>query len=245
MSIKKDVRHSSRKALEQLGALRDEAKLQLHLLGMDARRAFSELETQIVSLEGRASREGEHAFESLTVAAQELTRALNEFMTTHVNASVGLLTSVRTIMTTHVRTCQADDSLGHAAHLMWNEDCGIVPVTRDHHVVGVITDRDICMATYTQGQAPGELRVEATMSKQLFSCSADDSLATALTTMRTNRVRRVPVLTLEGKLLGLLSLADIVRWAQPLGNPSIDATITETLAAISARSPQKLASAAE
>jgi CBS domain-containing protein len=245
MSIKKDVKHSSRRALEQLRALRDEAKVQLHLLGMDARRAFAELETQASALEERVNREGDQALESLKSATHELTRALNEFMTTHVNASVGLLTSVRPLMTTHVRTCQADDSLGHAAHLMWNEDCGIVPVLNEHQVVGVITDRDICMATYTQGKAPSELRVDAAMSKQLHSCSADDSLATVLGLMRDNRVRRLPVLTVEGKLLGLLSLADVARWAQPLSNPSVDAALAETLAAISARTPQKLAIAAE
>jgi CBS domain-containing protein len=245
MSIKKDMKHSSRRALEQLQALRDEAKVQLHLLGMDARRVFTQLETQVAGLEERVNREGEQALESLKTTTHELTSALNEFMTTHVNASVGLLTSVRSLMTSHVRTCQIDDSLGHAAHLMWNEDCGIVPVLSEHQVVGVITDRDICMATYTQGKAPGELRVEGAMSKQLLGCSADDSLATALGTMRDNRVRRLPVLTPDGKLLGLLSLADVVRWAQPLSNPSVDAALTETLAAISARTPQKLAIAAE
>lgn len=245
MSIKKDARHAERRALEQLLALRDEAKLQVHLLGMDARRVFAELESQITTLQERVDREGDRALESLKTAVHELTRATNSFMTTHVNASVGLLTSVRTVMTTHVRTCQGSDPLSHAAQLMWNEDCGTIPVLSEHQVIGVITDRDICMATYTQGKAPAELLVEGAMSKQLFSCAADDSLATALTTMRDERVRRLPVLTLEGKLLGVLSLADVVRWAQPLTNPSVDAAITETLAAISARSPHKLASAAE
>lgn len=245
MSINSDAKHASRRALEELQALRDEAKLQLHLLGMDARRAFGELEAQIAAIEQRAEREGDNAVESLKTAIYEITRALNEFMTTRVNASVGLLTSVRALMTTHVRTCQTDDALSHAAHLMWNEDCGILPVLSAEQVVGVITDRDICMATYTQGRAPAELRVEGAISKQLASCSPDDSVATALGTMRQNRVRRLPVLSLEGKLLGLLSLADVVRWAEPLSNPSVDAAITETLAAISARAPQKLASAAE
>jgi CBS domain-containing protein len=245
MSIKKDVRHSGRRALEQLQALRDEAKLQFHLLNLDTRQAFNQLEAQVVAIEERASREGDHALESLKTAIHELTLALNEFMTAHVNASVGLLTSVRAIMSAHVRPCQATESLSHAAHLMWNEDCGVVPVLSEHQVVGVITDRDICMATYTQGKAPAELQVETAMSKQLFSCAADDSLENALGTMRDNRVRRLPVLSVEGKLLGMLSLADIVRWAQPLTNPSVDAAITETLAAISARAPHKLASAAE
>jgi CBS domain-containing protein len=245
MSIKKDVRNSSRKALERLLALRDEAKLQAHLLSLDAQRALTQLETQILALEQRANREGEDAFESLKTGIHELSLALSEFTTAHINASTGLLTSVRTLMSTHVRACQGDDSLSHAAHLMWNEDCGMIPVVSEHQVVGVITDRDICMATYTQGKAPSELRVEGAMSRQLFSCGADDSLATALAAMRNNRVRRLPVLGVEGKLLGVLSLADIVRWAQPLANPAIDAAITETLAAIGARSPNKLASAAE
>jgi len=245
MSIKRDIRHSRQRALERLLALRDEARVQVHLLSLDARRAFDDLETQVAALEARANAEGEQAFEALKATTQELTRALNVFMTTHVNASVGLLTSARSLMSTHVVTCQGDDSLSDAAHLMWNADCGMVPVLGEQRPIGVITDRDVCMAAYIQGKPLGEMRVDSAMSQQLHTCAADDSLTDVLEVMRDKQVRRLPVVSAEGKLLGVVSLADVLRWAQPLDNPSVDAALTETLAAISSRAPHTLASAAE
>jgi CBS domain-containing protein len=246
MSIEKDVRHSGRKALERLLALRDELRLQSHLLTLESQRELSKLETQVSAVEQRARREGEEALETLQTTAHQLTRSLNDFMTTHVNGSVGLLTSVRSLMTTNPRTCRVNDSLNTAAHLMWNEDCGTVPVVSgDGSIAGVVTDRDVCMATYFQGQPPKELSVESAMSKVLFSCAPDDSIGAALAIMAEKRVRRLPVLGPERELVGILSLADVVRWAAGLTNPAIDAALTETYAAISARTPQKLAAAAE
>jgi len=245
MSVKTDIRRAKQQTIEQLLELRDHAKLQLHLLSMDARRAFTRLEGRVQALESETAREGEHTLESVKKAAHELTREMNEFMTTHINASLGLLTSVRSLMTTHVRTCGCDDSLNHAAHLMWNNDCGLIPVLSFDRVVGVVTDRDICMATYTQGKAPGELRVDSAMSKEVISCLPDDSLGSALANMGDKRVRRLPVITAEGKLIGILTSADVLRWARSLTNPAVDAALVDALAAISARTPHMLASAAE
>ena len=119
MSIKTDLRHAKREAIEQLTALRDEAKVQLHLLSMDARTQWHKLEREIAELEEQANREGEKAAGVLDETAQHLTRTLSDLMSTQMNCSVGLLTSVRSLMTTQVRTCRSDDSLVHAAQLMW------------------------------------------------------------------------------------------------------------------------------
>jgi CBS domain-containing protein len=245
MSIKSDVRHAKRQAVERLLALRDETKLQLHLLSLDARKRWDGLEKEIVALEERASREGEKAAEALVETANELTRNLNELMARQVNHSVGLLTSVSSLMATHVRTCRPDEPLSRAAQLMWETDCGVVPVVEQHEVVGLVTDRDICMATYTQGKPPEALRVDSAMSKEVFSCLPDDSIGAALTNMGAKRVRRLPVMNAERRLLGLISLADVIRWARPLDNPAVDAALTDALAAISARTPQKFQAAAE
>lgn len=245
MSVRSDIRRVRHRTLERLLALRDEAKLQLHLLDLDAQRAFAELETKIAALETRLSREGEHVAEALKGTSHDLTRALDELLTGRVNGATGMLTSVRALMTTPARSCRVGDSLNEAACLLWSVDCGMIPVLADDHVVGVVTDRDICMATYTQGKRPAAIGVEVAMSKQVFSCSPDDSLSHALAIMSDHRVRRLPVVSHEGKLLGVLSLSDIVRWAGPLTSPAIDAAITETLAAISASTPAKGAIAAE
>lgn len=245
MSIKSDVKHAKHQALQQLTTLRDEARVQVHLLTLDARQRWNELEKQISALEQRANHEGEKAGETLREAAQCLTHTLNDLIGSHMNHSAGLLTNVRSLMMTHVRTCQPEDALSRAAQLMWEGDCGAIPVVRDDAVVAFITDRDICMATYTQGKAPDELKVEDAMSKALFSCAPDESVEAVLSTMAAKRVRRLPVIGQDGKLLGIISLADVARWARSLANASVNAALTETLAVLSALSPQKLQAAAE
>lgn len=245
MSIKADARRAKHQFLEQLTVLRDQAKLQLHLLSLDARQRWSELEAEIEALENRANRDGEKAGEALRETAHGLTRTLNEFVANQINNSAGLLTNVRSVMTSYTRVCSPSDSLTQAAHLMWEFNCGAVPVVQQERVVGMITDRDICMATYIQGTAPQELRVESAMSKNVFSCAADDSIEAALTIMADHRVRRLPVLGPDGALLGILTLADVARWARALTNPAVEAALTDTLAAISDVAPQKLQTAAE
>jgi CBS domain-containing protein len=128
---------------------------------------------------------------------------------------------------------------------MWNGDCGAVPVVADSKVVGVVTDRDVCMATFTQGAPPSRLQVKVAMSKELFSCAPDDSIEAVLSAMASQRVRRLPVVTADAKLVGIVSIADIVRWAKPLANPDVDAAVIDTLGSISTRAPQKMPQAAE
>jgi CBS domain-containing protein len=93
---------------------------------------------------------------------------------------------------------------------MWEGDCGCVPVVdQDGRVVGMLTDRDVCMAAYTQGKPLTDVRVESAMAKQVHSCRPDDAVATAERTMRERQVRRLPVIDAKGRLVGLLSLNDI------------------------------------
>ena len=119
---------------------------------------------------------------------------------------------VKDIMTTNVRKCFTSDSLATAAQLMWEHDCGCVPVlNEDARVVGMITDRDICMAAFFQGTPLSGIKVSTVMSRQLFDCTSDDDLSAAERIMREKKVRRLPVLNEGGRLVGLLSLSDIAR----------------------------------
>ena len=121
---------------------------------------------------------------------------------------------VKDIMTTNVRKCFMSDSLATAAQLMWDHDCGCVPVLNEHaQLVGMLTDRDICMAALFQGVPISGVKVSAVMSRQLFDCTSDDDLSVAEGIMRDKKVRRLPVLNEEGRLVGLLSLSDIARGA--------------------------------
>ena len=123
--------------------------------------------------------------------------------------------NVGQLMTHNVRACRPEDTLDTAAKIMWDNDCGCVPVLDAHRqIIGMLTDRDICMAAYTQGGALRSLRVSSAMSRKVHSCKAEDSLAAAEEFMRTNLIRRLPVTDAEGHLVGIISLNDLAREAE-------------------------------
>jgi CBS domain-containing protein len=117
---------------------------------------------------------------------------------------------VRELMTSPAHSCQPQDTLAHAARLLWDHDCGILPIVdRDGRVGATITDRDICMAAMTRGSRLEDLRVAESMSRGLFTCGPDDDVSIAADRMIEHQVHRLPVVDAEGKLCGLLSLNDI------------------------------------
>ena len=121
---------------------------------------------------------------------------------------------VAQVMKHAVWTCQAADTLDRAAQIMWDNDCGCVPVVEgDRHVIGMITDRDICMAAYTQGAPLRSLQVRDAMSKSVCACNGGDEVAEAEKIMRTHQVHRLPVLDAFGHLIGILSLNDLAQEA--------------------------------
>lgn len=148
---------------------------------------------------------------------------------------------VEQLMTKAVRSCGPEDSLEHAAQLMWDHDHGCLPVCSGGGgslVVGVITDRDICMCALFEGKSLRELRVAQAMANRLIVCRPDDRLSDAEGIMRRTRVRRMPVLDHADRLVGLISLADLAREAnreQTLPHREVtEVEVTETLAAICA-----------
>jgi CBS domain-containing protein len=121
---------------------------------------------------------------------------------------------VRDIMTAAVYTCQPDTDLGRVAGIMWDHDCGFVPVVdASGAVVGLITDRDICIAAATRGLAPERIAASQAMSQSVRACLPDDSVAEALAMMKHFKVRRLPVIDPNGLLRGVLSMNDIARAA--------------------------------
>jgi len=103
--------------------------------------------------------------------------------------------NVSKLMTTSVQACSIHDTLQRAAQIMWESDCGCVPVVDDdERVVGMLTDRDVCMAGYTQGKPYAEIPVSSAMAKQVFGVSENDVVDVAETLMRDKQIRRVPVL---------------------------------------------------
>jgi CBS domain-containing protein len=122
---------------------------------------------------------------------------------------------VEQLMTRNVRVCHADDMLNAAAQIMWENDCGCVPVVDEaNRVVGMLTDRDICMAAYFQGEPLNNVRVASAMSREVFGCRPDDTVAAAEALLRMHQIRRLPVADTSGALIGILSMNDIACEAE-------------------------------
>jgi CBS domain-containing protein len=112
--------------------------------------------------------------------------------------------------------CQPESNLGSATELMWNANCGFLPVeVSDGKVIGVITDRDICIALGTRNRLAGDVTVSEVMSGKLYSCAPDDDIHMALETMKEEKVRRLPVIAKNGPLVGVVSMDDILLRAEP------------------------------
>ena len=118
---------------------------------------------------------------------------------------------VQDIMTANVETCSLESDLGAAASIMWKRDCGAVPVVDDERrVVGMITDRDICMALSTRNKLASEIKIGEVISGNVYACAPDDKLRDALETMQSAQLRRLPVVDASGVLHGILSINDII-----------------------------------
>lgn len=119
---------------------------------------------------------------------------------------------VREVMARDVKTCRPEDSLESSAMLMWNNDCGALPVVDSSgKPIGIITDRDIAMYSVLNHKPLWELRAsDVTGSRPLYSCKENDDISAALKAMQTHRVRRLPVISDSGSLRGIISIDDVV-----------------------------------
>jgi CBS domain-containing protein len=141
------------------------------------------------------------------------------------------------LMTKAVESCSAGDNLQRAVQIMWEHDCGVVPVVDgDNRVVGMITDRDVAIAAYTQGRPLWQIPVSTAMAKHVHGVRETDDIAAVEMLMRRVRVRRVPVLDAGGRLTGIVSMNDLARHAHRSVGRKGDGlrgdTVVQTLAAI-------------
>jgi CBS domain-containing protein len=119
---------------------------------------------------------------------------------------------VKDLMATAVKCCAASDTLNTAAQMMWDNDIGCVPVVdQERRVIGMLTDRDVCMAAFIQGVPLAGSLVTSAMSKEVFSCTPDREIAEAERLMREKQIRRLPVIDAQGRMAGIISLNDIAR----------------------------------
>lgn len=181
--------------LKPLAGARDQLRMRLHLLSLDARQRWRD-----------------HEPEALATASGKVQRLVNLWrdIAEEVQGQGVLSTLVAQVMTS-ARTCSPNDTLVQAARTMWELDCGIVPVVDEYgRLQGVITDRDIAIAAYTQGTPLSQIRVESTMSREVETVQPQDSLRSAIRKMGERQLRRLPVV--EGEtVVGIIALADIAR----------------------------------
>lgn len=142
---------------------------------------------------------------------------------------------VSKIMTKSAGFCSPSDRLPAAASVMWKHDCGMVPVVEGNLVVGVITDRDIAIAVASRGVPAGEISVGDVATRKPVTCRPDDKVETALSKMRKQRVRRLPVTDGEGRLEGVISIADVLHASK--NKKSLRKEVLKTIRSVSEPCP--------
>jgi CBS domain-containing protein len=122
--------------------------------------------------------------------------------------------NVQDIMTSDVQCCGPDTNLAAAAKMMWDSDCGALPVLNvQGQVMGMITDRDICMAAATKNKPAWDITVWETVSGKVYTCHMSDDVHIALDIMKREKVRRLPVVDEDGVLQGIVAMNDFVLLA--------------------------------
>ncbi len=114
----------------------------------------------------------------------------------------------REIMTRNVKTANRQMSLREVARLMREGDMGAMPVVENEKLVGIVTDRDIVVRAIAEGKNV-ETQIGDVMTTEIFSAKEDDFVFDAIHLMGDKQVRRIPVITENGELAGIIAMADI------------------------------------
>jgi CBS domain-containing protein len=122
---------------------------------------------------------------------------------------------VSEVMSRKVEIASADDSIQRAAQMMARIDAGILPVGAGDRLVGMITDRDIAIRGVGEGRNPADTPVNEVMTPEVEYCFEDDDVNDVAENMALLQVRRLPVLSREKRLMGIISLGDIARDHEP------------------------------
>jgi CBS domain-containing protein len=117
---------------------------------------------------------------------------------------------VREVMTGDVRLADPDRSIREAAQMMAEQDIGSLPVGENDRLVGMITDRDIAVRAVSKGLGP-DTKIREVMSKEVKYCFDDEELDGVAHNMGDVKVRRMPVLNRDKRLVGIIALSDLSR----------------------------------
>jgi CBS domain-containing protein len=123
---------------------------------------------------------------------------------------------IKHVMTKDPKCCVPSDTAQHAAIIMRDEKAGVVPVIENEQsrkLVGIVTDRDLCMNIVAEGRDARTVQVHECMTTAVVSALPQDALEKATELMRDNQIRRIPVIDEQRRLVGIVSLADVVERA--------------------------------
>jgi CBS domain-containing protein len=156
---------------------------------------------------------------------------------------------VEDIMTRTPWCCGPETNLAAVTELMWIHDCGVLPVVADGYVLGMITDRDVAIALGTRDVPAREISaIEAATAPVVF-CRENDDIHAALHLLGEARVRRLPVVNADEKLVGMIGINDLILAARPMNGRKAeldDEEVIETMRRICAHaSTQVMAMAAQ
>lgn len=123
---------------------------------------------------------------------------------------------VREIMTSNVASCHVDSNLEAVALLMWNHDCGAIPVVDTAgRPFGLVTDRDIAIGCALNNRPLWDMRAGDLLDgRPLYACMENDEVTGALELMRNRAVRRLPVTDRSEELKGMLSMSNLIQLAR-------------------------------
>jgi CBS domain-containing protein len=126
--------------------------------------------------------------------------------------------TVETIMTKDPKCCSPEDTVQSVAQLMKKLDVGAIPVVADQvskRLVGIITDRDLCVTVLAEGKDPRATKIAPYFTKTVVTCMPGDTLAACEEKMKLSRIRRIPVVDAKYTCLGIVVQADIARVENP------------------------------
>ncbi len=119
---------------------------------------------------------------------------------------------IRDIMTTSPEFARADETVQAVAQRMADGDFGFVPVCDGSRVIGAVTDRDLAVRVLAKGLDPSTA-VSEVMTRDIFTVAKDDSIEDVLSAMGDRQLRRFPIVTDNGDLVGVVSIGDLTRKA--------------------------------
>jgi CBS domain-containing protein len=143
---------------------------------------------------------------------------------------------VQDVMTKDVIFCAPQDNLADAADLLIQRDCGVLPIVdAAKKVVGIITDRDICIAAASRNMKPSDIKTADFTGKKVFSCQANEKIEDVLKKMKKYQIKRLPVTSQDDALVGIISIADILSATDE--HKSLRKKVISTLKSISKPRP--------